>query len=378
MRPQSILLRPPLLNQAELQVLDQIDDLRRKLRFALSTPTRWEGLLRRATFAKSELNDGGCGMQLDAASTHKGESVEFDGNAAPAAVGYRRATKYILRLSGDPFFKYSSELLRCLHYMMLEHDPEESPGQWRTGDFFVRDRMKNAIVHYGPDPDKVPGLVDELMSCLNSSHPANHNVVCAAMAHLNLALIHPFRDGNGRIARALQTLVLARSGVIDPDFSSIEEYLGRNRVEYEAVLAAVRGDRWDPRSDTRPWIRFCLTAHYRQATTLLRRVERIRAVWDRVEQEVTKRRLPERAMLALVDATLGYPVRNATYRSAAGISEYLASRDLKTLVRAGLLVAQGDRRGRFYLPADSLKSIRVATKPEKASEDPLLTIESSR
>jgi Fic family protein len=375
-----MLLRPPLLNQAEMQVLDQIDDLRRKLRFALSTPARWEGLLRRATLAKTVhgLNDDGFDLPLDDALTERGESLEADETTTPAVVGYRRAMNYILRLSVDPFFKYSSDLLRCLHYMMLEHDPEKSPGQWRTGDFFVRDRLKNAVVHYGPDPDKVPGLVDELMSCLNSGQSATHNVVCAAMAHLNLVLIHPFRDGNGRIARALQTLVLARSGVIEPAFSSIEEYLGRNRAEHEVALAAVRGDHWDPRRNTRPWIRFCLTAHYRQATTLLRRVDRVRAVWDRVEQEVAKRRLPERAMLALVDATLGYPVRNSTYRSAAGISEYLASRDLKTLVRAGLLVAQGDRRGRFYLPVDSLKSIRAATRPEKAAEDPLLTIESSR
>jgi Fic family protein len=203
---------------------------------------------------------------------------------------------------------------------MLEHDLETSPGQWRTGDFFVRDESGNEIVHYGPDPDEVPGLMDELVVRLNANHSGTHSIVDAAMAHLNLVLIHPYVDGNGRMARALQTLVLARSGVLEPVFSSIEEYLGRNTLEYGAVLAAVRGDRWDPHRDTRGWIRFCLTAHYRQATTLLRRIERARAVWDRAEQEVSKRKLPERTILALVDATLGYRVRNATYRSAAYIS----------------------------------------------------------
>ncbi len=43
---------------------------------------------------------------------------------------------------------------------------------------------------------------------------------------LNLVLIHPFRDGNGRMARCLQTLVLAREGMVSPIFASIEEYLG--------------------------------------------------------------------------------------------------------------------------------------------------------
>ena len=44
----------------------------------------------------------------------------------------------------------------------------------------------------------------------------------------NLVMIHPFRDGNGRMARCLRTLVLARAGILAPVFSSVEEYLRRN------------------------------------------------------------------------------------------------------------------------------------------------------
>ena len=58
------------------------------------------------------------------------------------------------------------------------------------------------------------------------------------MAHLNLVMIHPFRDGNGRMARALQTMVLAQDQVVEPTFSSIEEWLGNNTQEYYDVLAA--------------------------------------------------------------------------------------------------------------------------------------------
>ena len=375
-----MLLRIPLLDQAEHQVIDRIDDLRRKLRFALSPPGPWEGLFRRATLAKAvrgSITIEGYDVTLDdaLALSEGDEPIEADESTTAAVVDYLRAMNYILRLSVDPSFKYSTDLLRSLHYMMLEHAPEESPGQWRTGDFFVRDEAKNEVVHYGPDPDEVPGLVDELVSHLNSDPASARNVVCAAMAHLNLAMIHPFSDGNGRMARALHTLVLARSGITEPAVSSIEEYFGRNRVRYDSVLAEVRGGRWDRRLDARPWIRFCLTAHYRQATTLLRRIERMRMVWDRVEREVSKRKLPERTALALVDATLGFRVRNGTYRTAAGISDHLASRDLKALVEAGLLAPHGERRGRFYLAPDSLKSIRVATRPDKAVEDPFLTIE---
>ena len=47
-------------------------------------------------------------------------------------------------------------------------------------------------------------------------------MVRAAMAHINLVMIHPYRDGNGRMARILQSLVLSRDGILAPQFSSVE------------------------------------------------------------------------------------------------------------------------------------------------------------
>jgi Fic family protein len=43
------------------------------------------------------------------------------------------------------------------------------------------------------------------------------------MAHLHVVSVHPFRDGHGRISRIIQSLVLARDGLLTPEFSSIEE-----------------------------------------------------------------------------------------------------------------------------------------------------------
>ena len=86
-------------------------------------------------------------------------------------------------------------------------------------------------------------LVDSLRTGL-SLDP----VVRSAMAHLNLVMVHPFRDGNGRMARALATSVLARSGIGEPEFSSIEEWLGHNTDDYYAVLAHTGHGHWEPRT----------------------------------------------------------------------------------------------------------------------------------
>ena len=64
-------------------------------------------------------------------------------------------------------------------------------------------------------------------------------------------MIHPFSDGNGRMGRALQTLVLARDGILSPPFSSIEEYLGAksNTEAYYDVLRTGAAGTWQPERD---------------------------------------------------------------------------------------------------------------------------------
>ena len=69
------------------------------------------------------------------------------------------------------------------------------------------------------------------------------------MAHLHLVSVHPFRDGNGRISRIVQSLVLAREGLLAPEFVSIEEYLGRNTEAYYATLAEGPGRAYQPERD---------------------------------------------------------------------------------------------------------------------------------
>ena len=164
-----------------------------------------------------------------------------------------------------------------------------------------------------------------------------HALIKTAMAHLNLVLIHPFSDGNGRMARCLQTLVLAREGIINTEFSSIEEYLGRNTQAYYDVLARTAEGTWHPRNSTKAWIRFNLTAHFRQAYTLLSRTKVMELLWKETEEIIKQHGLPERILYAICDAAVGFRVRNASYRNLAELNDVIASRDLKNAVEAGAL-----------------------------------------
>jgi Fic family protein len=370
-----MLFQTPRLDELEVDVIGRIDDLKQVLKYAVQTPKRWPGLLRRALFARairaSNSIEGFNVTVEDAIAAVEGdEPLEAaDADWKPVR-GYRSAMTYVLQLAADPHFKHSADFLRSLHFMMIEYDLSKNPGRWRPGPIQVVDEGKKEVVYRAPNAELVPGLMTELVAVLKEDDDSTPSMVRAAMGHLNFVMIHPFSDGNGRMARCLQSLILARAGTLAPEFSSIEEYLGRNTREYYDVLLKVGSGRWNPRRDARPWVRFCLTAHFRQATTILRRSREIHQTWDALEVEVKKRKLPERTILALSDAASGLRVRNAAYRSVADISVQVATKDLKLLVDRGLLVSAGEKKWRSYEASDFLKEIHSRFREPKRVPDP--------
>jgi Fic family protein len=353
----------PDLDAAELEVLDRIQQLREELRFAIvQEPRRWTGSLRRVLFAKNIQSSNsieGYNVTLeDAVAAVEGEDpVTARRENWQAVTGYRNAMTYVLQLANDPDFIYSEAIIKSLHYMMIAYDLNKSPGTFRPGFIYIRESKTGEIVYEGPDREKIRPLMGELVEALNEDDgkPA---MIRAAMAHLNLVLIHPFKDGNGRMARGLQTLVLGREGILEPTFSSIEEYLGANTTEYYSVLAEVGRGYWQPENDVRPWIRYSLKAHYIQARTLLRRLKESEKLWDLLSRLVEERKLPERTIFVMFDAARGMRVRRATYQPQAEVSENTATRDLKQLVDQNILIPAGERRGRSYIASDTLKDIR--------------------
>lgn len=365
----------PKLQPADDAVLKLLDDQRKQLRYLVSqTPARWAGFLRRNTLARAIRGSNsieGYNATVDQAVAIVDDEKPdaLDEETERALTGYRNAMTYILQIHADPHFELHPQLIKALHFMMMNYDLDKMPGQWRPGAIFVVQEPAGEAVYEGPDAALVPGLVDELIIQLGTPEPVN-TFVLAAMAHLNLTMIHPFKDGNGRMARALQTLVLSRNVILSPTFSSIEEWLGRNTLAYYDILAKVGQGAWSPRNDPLPWVRFCLRAHYQQAATLVKRNREIAQVWDRVLEMIRRHSLPERVESALLDAAFGYRVTSNRYRSVNQISEAVANRELKRLAEAGLLAAHGEKRGRYYVAPPSLRAIRDAARDRKRVPDP--------
>lgn len=378
-----MLFEPPALDAREQEVISEIDELRQRLRSRLYEPRRWTGSLRRVQFARavqgSNSIEGYEAKLDDALAIEMGEeALDASEETALAIKGYRDAMTYVLQLAEEPRFRFEEQLIKSLHFMMTNYDLKSRPGRWRAGPIYIQKEETGEIVYEGVDVDSVDALMHELVTYLETDGDIPI-VVKAAMAHLNLVLIHPFRDGNGRMARCLQTLVLAREGIVSPVFSSIEEYLGQDTRSYYDVLADVGAGSWQPTRSTRPWIRYVLTAHLRQAKTVLRRTKEIETVYLELERLVARYRLPERTLEALFDATSGLRVRRAVYRailenqSDDPVSEQTATRDLQSLTNHGLLVAHGERRGRYYTAGPELAAIRervIKNRDPRDESDP--------
>ena len=362
----------PGMSTEDLDALGRIEELRDDLAHQVAVPRRWLGSLRRLTLARAvqasnSIEGINASIEDVVAAGESEEPLDAETETFAALRGYQTAMTYVLQLTrSDTPAVVDATLIRSLHFMMMSYDLSRNPGLWRPGAIWVEREPDGTVVYEGPDAELVPPLIDELVASLaGTDGPV---IVRGAMAHLNLAMIHPFSDGNGRMARCLQSLVLAREQIVAPEFSSIEEYLGGHTKEYYDVLAEVGQGSWHPERDALPWVRFCLEAHEQQAHRLLQRLHDFERLWELCASLAAGHRLPDRVVPAMVDVARGFRLRNSGYRRLVERSEGLvvtentASRDLRAMVEAGILEPRGERRGRLYVAGPPLRSAWQAVR----------------
>ncbi|HEX3778270.1 MAG TPA: Fic family protein [Pseudonocardiaceae bacterium] len=364
----------PALTDADRSVLDEIDATRAELRHQVTdTPRKWTvdlgKFLTADAVAASNSIEGFKVSTVDVEDLIAGEhDVDVSEENREETLAYQRMMTYIQTLHDVPDFRYGKGLLNALHWMLQghRHSTRTPAGQWRRGPVFVTDADDPTIAAYtAPEAQRVPDLMAELVDWLNTED-STHALVRAAMAHLHLVSIHPWSDGNGRMSRSLQTLLIAREGVLAPEFSSIEAWLGRSRNtwEYYRELAS-RGPAYRPDQDVSSWVRFNLGAYHQQAQTVHKRLDRSSQVWRVLAGFAEDSGFDERMVSALHDVAMAGRVRRSRYEQAEGLSLQQAQRDLRDLVTAQVLAPVGRTRARYYLagPRFPERARDIATTP---------------
>ncbi len=350
----------PPKSPALLRRLDELDELRRYLAHQLGVSAQpWTGALRR--LAAAEVTVGSTSIEGYGASLE--DTVEILARRHPSGASdetqriiaaYAQAMDRVAVLADDHRFQWSSQTMLDLHFLVCHPQPQAGPGRLRDGPVMVT-RGLGRDPYRPPPASDIPALVNEVANWLDAGDLSRHPVVRAAMAHLNLVSIHPFRDGNGRVARIVQSLVLAKEGLLRPELVSIEPFLGRHTREYYAVLEEVQGLTFDPHRDASAWVEFCIEAHVFEATERRRWLEIAYARHDFCEQLAREQAYPERFVIALDQALLGLPVTNAGYRREADIASPTATQDLQRLGRDGWLDQEGGGRSVRYVASRKLQ-----------------------
>jgi Fic family protein len=348
-------LTPPLQRR-----LDELSQLRTELGGEVETRSRRMGSLRREVRARSigsSTSIEGFSVSPEEALTlaNNREVAERDGESRQAVVCYARAMDRVGTMGVDPSFRWVDRVILDLHFDACYFQRDKGPGLWRTGPIGVT-AADGSLEYEGPDGERVVPLMEEVVEWLANGDLEIDVVVRAAMAHLHVTSVHPFRDGNGRVARIVQSLVLAREGLAAPEFFSIEEYLGRHTQEYYAALRETQGGSYQPDRDASGWVAFCVQAHLAQARQRLAQIKRAAARWSSLEKLVAERNWPDRLTIALEQALLGGTDRSK-YGVEADVSPATASADFRRLLDAGLIDQRGRGRNIGYLASEHLRSM---------------------
>ncbi|UTI65177.1 Fic family protein [Paraconexibacter antarcticus] len=351
----------PPLSRKVLADLRELDARRAELGAQVGVARPWSGALRRqvrAATAESSIAIEGFQVPTGlAGGILDGQQVPVVGEQDAAALAaYARAMDHVAAMAEDPRFAWGERVILDLHFDTCHFQPDARPGRYREGPILVTSPEGGAPAYVAPPADEVPALVEEFVRWLSGEADEAHVVVRAAMAHLHLVSIHPFRDGNGRTSRIVQSLALARDGLVAPEFGSIEEYLARHTPAYYAALRKVQGGSYQPARDAGPWVRFCIAAHLEQVNQRLDQLADAGRRWTRLEELVAERAWPERLVIALEQCLFGGTDR-ASYAAEADTSAATASTDFRRLLDAGLVEQRGKGPATRYTASPALRTL---------------------
>lgn len=308
-------------------------------------------------------------LKMEVAGTSKIEGAEFTERELDAALretpqqlntrAQRQARaalvayKWIAMIPDDQ--PITAELICEIHRRIVTgaDDDHCAPGQIRARDANV---IFGSPRHCGCEGgDECSATFEEFSEAIQTVY-RNHDPLVAALAvHYHFAAMHPFEDGNGRTARALEALMLQRAGLRDICFIAMSNYYYDEKQKYLAALAAVRANN----HDLSPFVLFGLRGIASQTRRLLVEVKLemkkvlFRALMNDLSSRLRSKRKRvmadrQRAILEIL-LTAGKPVPldeltgslKMTYQSLRNRSKALI-RDLENLVHLGAIRVLGE------------------------------------
>jgi Fic family protein len=229
-----------------------------------------------------------------------------------------------------------------LHRIMtVKTTAEECAGDYRKGEIFVQDHFDGEIAHIPPDWNELENLMDSLCNFANSDNEFIHPIIKASMIHFFIGYIHPFKDGNGRTARALFYWYLSKKGYTLIKNISISRAILDSRIQYDKAFLKTEYDQ----NDLNYFITYSIKSLRVAFESLVRYRDRKKA--DKEQASVIAYRLIEKGMSKRQADLLGhlYTKENSVvslqqYAKKHEIVRQTARKDLSELVKLDLIIEE--------------------------------------
>lgn len=208
-------------------------------------------------------------------------------------------------------------------------------GCYRKGEMqVVSGAMGKEKIHYqAPPPERVQKEMEHFLQWINEE-PMIDKVLQAAIAHFWFIIIHPFDDGNGRIARAMSDMLLARSEDSPQRFYSLSSQILTEKKAYYEILQKVQHSD----GDITAWLNWFLQCMFRALKTTEKTIKRVLQkadFWDKHSETVLNSR--QRLMInKLLDGFDG-KLKTSKWAKITKCSTDTALRDIKDLIEKGIL-----------------------------------------
>ncbi len=159
-------------------------------------------------------------------------------------INYRNVLRYLDSVGGDEKKHFTEDMLKKVHRLTTDKLLDSRRcGVYRNTQVVVKNSISGEITFRPPPSLEVPYQVEDFLRWLNSLKKDDiHPVLKAGIIHYELVRIHPFVDGNGRVARSLATLSLFWDEYDIKKFFSLEEFYDRDAQSYyDALKSAESG-----------------------------------------------------------------------------------------------------------------------------------------
>lgn len=254
-------------------------------------------------------------------------------------------------INGEIDNSLNKGLIIELHKTMTANtSAQDCAGGFRKSSILVADVVDGEIAHFAPDAKDIDIYIDDLIEFANTDQRFIHPIIKASIIHFIFGYIHPFKDGNGRTARALFYWFLMKKEYSLIKSISISRSILNSRVQYDKAFLKTEHDD----NDLTYFIHYSIKSLRVAFESLIKYRDKKKREYDNqmlVAYKIAERGLNKRQadLIGYLFTKEGRKVNISAYSKKHSIVRQTARKDLEELLGIGLLIDEKDGRNRIFI-----------------------------